>query len=288
MRASDRIMARLVAAAAATLCLTVSGCRTRARSAPVIYWDDAAAVPHGAPAARSAAADPGRTTDSIQVIHADAVSPEGRSGGEAAPDGSGSGPAAGRRSEYRIGPGDVLSVSVWRHPELSGQFTVSAEGEVAFESTADVLPVAEMTLDAAKETITHLMRLYVQNPKVSVTIVEYGYRSVYVLGEVRTPGKFPLPPGARLRDVLLEAGVPITSPAAAKWRVLVIDPDLHDPVMRRIDVNRVMTGLDRDNVQLQPGQIVFVPTSRVTMAGRYLAEILYPITQSVRTPDWAR
>jgi polysaccharide export outer membrane protein len=114
---------------------------------------------------------------------------------------------AGQPKPYGIESGDVLSIVVWDHPELSGAgavagaaaaepaapgapaagFVVDHEGMVQFPY-AGRLKVAGMTEDQARKLLTTKLAHYIRNPKVTLRVQSYRSKRVYVDGEVKTPG----------------------------------------------------------------------------------------------------
>jgi polysaccharide biosynthesis/export protein len=99
---------------------------------------------------------------------------------------------------YRIGRGDVLSVIVWNHPELSNPMgtTAGAEGigrlvrddGTIFFPFAGTVAVAGESTETARQRITEGLRPYIENPQVDVRVVTFRSQKVYVTGEVATPG----------------------------------------------------------------------------------------------------
>ncbi|WP_025140087.1 polysaccharide biosynthesis/export family protein [Achromobacter sp. DH1f] len=112
---------------------------------------------------------------------------------------------------YRIGPGDILSIVVWDHPELvlptqtyaigtgvtelafgdtaSGipGYTVSSTGYIQFPYTG-LLKVAGLTELQARNLIVNSSGKYIQDPQITVRVLGYRSKRVYVEGEVKTPG----------------------------------------------------------------------------------------------------
>ncbi|MCZ8393134.1 polysaccharide biosynthesis/export family protein [Achromobacter xylosoxidans] len=112
---------------------------------------------------------------------------------------------------YRIGPGDILSIVVWDHPELvlptqtyaigtgvtelafgdtaSGipGYTVSSSGYIQFPYTG-LLKVAGLTELQARNLIVNSSGKYIQDPQITVRVLGYRSKRVYVEGEVKTPG----------------------------------------------------------------------------------------------------
>jgi polysaccharide export outer membrane protein len=90
---------------------------------------------------------------------------------------------------YSIQPGDVLSVSVWKEPDLQGEVLVRPDGGLSFPLVGDI-DAARMTLDALKQELTHRLQKYVPDPVVTVALKQLGGNRIYVLGKVNRPGEF--------------------------------------------------------------------------------------------------
>ncbi len=99
---------------------------------------------------------------------------------------------------YRIGPGDVLQVTVWDHPELTipaGSFRdpessgqqIGDDGNLYYPYVG-VIHAAGMTAPELRVVLTEKLSAYIQNPQLDVRVVAYRSQKVYVVGEVNTPG----------------------------------------------------------------------------------------------------
>ena len=124
-------------------------------------------------------------------------------------------PAAGRQQappadkSYRIGPGDVLVIRVYKLPQLSSD-AVRVE-----ESGLIRMPLIDEAIQAACRTESELAKdiaarylKYMKNPQVDIFIKEYHSRPVAVIGAVNTPGRFQLQRRVRLLELLSFAGGP--------------------------------------------------------------------------------
>ena len=108
--------------------------------------------------------------------------------------------------DYRLGPGDVLDITVFGNDDLSRTTTVQPNGAIALsllgEVKVDGLSVAEV-----KEKLTALLaRDYLVNPQVDVRVREFQSQFVIVVGEVNSAGRKPLRGKTRLIDVLVDCG----------------------------------------------------------------------------------
>jgi polysaccharide export outer membrane protein len=107
-----------------------------------------------------------------------------------------------RREEYLIGPGDVIQVIVWDHPELtipaggfrdaetSGQ-QVGEDGYMYYPYVG-MIKAEGMNVAALRDVLTSRLSRYIQNPQLDVRVIGFRSKRVYVVGEVQTPGVLPL------------------------------------------------------------------------------------------------
>jgi polysaccharide export outer membrane protein len=107
---------------------------------------------------------------------------------------------------YRIGPSDVLQIKVFDEPSLSNKFTVDSDGTITYPFLGRI-EVRGKTLREVEDTITAGLRAdYVKNAQVTVEIDAFRSRSIYVLGEVKAPGKFIIEGPVTLLEVIARAG----------------------------------------------------------------------------------
>ena len=95
--------------------------------------------------------------------------------------------------DYSIGPEDVLKISVWDHPDLSlEEAAVSLEGYISFPLIGQVSVKGLTTSQVEKRLCRLLADGYIVNPQVRVAVAKFRSKLIFVLGEVRSPGAFPL------------------------------------------------------------------------------------------------
>jgi polysaccharide export outer membrane protein len=107
-----------------------------------------------------------------------------------------------RREEYLIGPGDVIQVIVWDHPELTipaGSFRDAetsgqqvGEDGYMFYPYVGMVKAGGMNIAALRDYLTDRLSRYIQNPQLDVRVIGFRSKRVYVVGEVQTPGVLPL------------------------------------------------------------------------------------------------
>jgi polysaccharide biosynthesis/export protein len=91
---------------------------------------------------------------------------------------------------YRIQPGDILSITVWKEEDLQGDVLVRSDGGLSFPLAGEILAMP-MTVDELRKEIARRLEPYVPNPVVTVALKQSGGNRIYVLGKVNRPGEFP-------------------------------------------------------------------------------------------------
>ena len=179
---------------------------------------------------------------------------------------------------YTLGRDDVIQIDVRNQPEFTGPFVIGFDGRIQYNYLGDI-PIAGMTKYEVQQVMEKLLTRYVRVPVVSVTILAYNSKVVYVIGEVGRPGKYIMRGDAiKLREAILAAGLP--TPIAALSRVHVIKPDLTNPRVRKVNLKRILyKGKLKDDVDLFPGEIVVVPSTFMSGVNRFLSSLLSPATR---------
>lgn len=115
--------------------------------------------------------------------------------------------AAQTNETLLIGPGDLLHVQVFDTPELEQHARVTDAGELPI-ILGDNVKVSALTPNEAAHAIEKALfdKRYMLHPKVLVTVEQYATQSVSVLGEVKTPGAYPVNTPRSILDVLALAG----------------------------------------------------------------------------------
>jgi len=174
-------------------------------------------------------------------------------------------PAQAQEKEYRIGPKDVLKITVWGHEDLTRTSVVSADGTFPFPLIGDV-PAAGLTPSQLEARLKGLLgRDYLVDPHVSVSVQEYRSQRVFVLGEAEKPGTYPLTGEATLIDILSQAGGPAKT--AGKQAILVRVPKSQGPLLPgttgsttlRINLRRLLDGDVAENVSVKDGDTIYIP-----------------------------
>src|SRR5690606_22561720 len=118
---------------------------------------------------------------------------------------------------YRVGAGDVLAVMVYGETGLSGEFTVSPDGTIAYPILGNV-PVAGLTSAEIAGRVDKALADYVPAPAVTATVARYA--PVFIVGDVERPGRYEYRPGmTALELVALGGGVRRTPADGGAWLV---------------------------------------------------------------------
>jgi polysaccharide export outer membrane protein len=158
---------------------------------------------------------------------------------------------------YRIGPEDVLQVSVWSNDALSRTAPVRPDGRISLPLLNDVR-AAGLTPMELREELIRLLAEYIPRPEVAVTVTEVKSFKVSVMGAVTKPGRYELKSRATVIDVLAMAEG--FTEFAARSRIVVLR-STGDRVERlAFDYDKVASGGPAQaNFYVRPGDIVLVP-----------------------------
>lgn len=176
-----------------------------------------------------------------------------------------------QQNSYLIGPQDILAISVYDDSDLSGQYNVEQDGTLMFPLIGRV-KVAGLTTRVVEAEIRRLLLDgYLKNPQVLVAVEQYRSQQIFVIGEVRSPGPYPLTGDMTLIEALAMAGS-VTTLAADE--VLIIrpadngarrnpdpDPDA-DAHVTRVDLSDIRAGTLSQNVRLRDGDTIVVTRAR--------------------------
>lgn len=113
------------------------------------------------------------------------------------------GPASG---DYRIGPLDILDISVFQVPDLSKTVQVSASGIIRYPLIGDLTAAGKTPASLESEIANKLGAKYLQSPQVSVSVKEATSKRVTVEGAVNKPGIYPLVGQTTLLQTIVQAG----------------------------------------------------------------------------------
>ncbi|MGH9543386.1 MAG: polysaccharide biosynthesis/export family protein [Terriglobales bacterium] len=108
-------------------------------------------------------------------------------------------------SGYALGPGDVLAISVWQEPGVSGTVPVRPDGKISLPLIGEV-QASGLAPEQLQKLLTFKLKAYIEHPQVTVVVQEVRSRTFNVLGAVVHPGVFPLDKPMTVLDAIAQAG----------------------------------------------------------------------------------
>jgi polysaccharide biosynthesis/export protein len=161
----------------------------------------------------------------------------------------------GSGSAGLIGAGDLVEMSVFDTPELSGKLRVSNSGDVILPLVGS-LHVAGLSANEVQELIRQKFvdGKFVNDPQVTVFVTEYATQGVSVLGEVKTPGVYPAFGAHNLVDYISFAGG--LTPLAGSDITITRAGHPNEPQI--VKVSSSISSKALDNPEILPGDSIFV------------------------------
>ena len=164
--------------------------------------------------------------------------------------------------EYRIGPKDLLEISVFGLDDLNTTVRVSEEGKITLPLLGEVKVQGLTKTEVEKELARLLEKKYLQNPQVTVFIKEYQSKRVSILGAVQNPGPYELLGRQTLLQIISEAGG-MTEDAGETIIIIRQLADGSSKTLRIPAEELIVKGDAKLNIVLQPGDIINIPVDKI-------------------------
>ena len=120
---------------------------------------------------------------------------------------------------YRLQPGDVLQVSVWKEEDLNNAVIVRPDGRINFPLVGEA-QASGSSVEELRQLIAEKLEKYIPDPVVSVSIQQLSGNVVYVIGKVNRPGEFPIVRNIDVMQALSMAGGTSTYAALNDIKIL--------------------------------------------------------------------
>ncbi len=177
-------------------------------------------------------------------------------------------PASTKQSvlAYKITLTDLLRIDIYQEEDLRTMSRVDAKGKINLPLVGEVL-VAGLTVSDAQKAVEAAYRdgRYLRTPQVTINVEAYAPREVSIQGQIRSPGRYPLPieTSMTVLELVTRAGGFTDTAKGTAVNITRVTPDGKKQVFT-IDVDSLLKGKDRANINdnslmLEPGDIVFVP-----------------------------
>ena len=173
-------------------------------------------------------------------------------------------------SAYKIGPLDVLEVSVFKVPDLSRTVQVADSGTINLPLVGEVPAAGRTAQDVERDLTKRLGAKYLQSPQVNVYVKEYNSQRVTIEGSVKKPGVYPIRGDASLLQIIATAeGLTDT----AQSEVAVFRNVDGKRTAAKFDVGEIRSGTLQDPKLVQ-GDVVIVSDSAVKSAYQNLLKAI--------------
>jgi polysaccharide export outer membrane protein len=196
-------------------------------------------------------------------------------------------------TDYIVGPQDVLTITSYDQADLSGKFAVEADGTFSYPLIGR-FKAGGLTLRAVEGGLKQQLKEqgFFKNPQVTVAVEEYRSQKIFLVGELRSPGTYPLSGGMTLVEAIARAGS--TLPTASGEALIVhssstggeapgpVTPAQADSAATvvRVDLKDLESGGSARNAALRDGDTIFVPRAEsVYVFGQVKSPGAYPLQQ---------
>ena len=170
--------------------------------------------------------------------------------------------------DYLLGPEDVIEITVWGHPDLQRQVAVSLDGNISFPLIGDIKAAGKSVQELEKILAGKLADGYLVNPQVSVNVKEYKSQKVYIMGEVKNPGTYPVTKKNDLLSILSLAGsftsgagpeVMVVRPKNRKGEPITLEEArLRQENIIKINLKAALDGDASQNISIHDGDSIIV------------------------------
>jgi polysaccharide export outer membrane protein len=158
---------------------------------------------------------------------------------------------------YSIAPEDVLTIDVWKEPEISRTVPVRRDGKISLPLLND-LQAAGLTPTQLGSEIVERLRATIVHPQVTVIVAQMSSLRIYVLGQVTRGGAYPLVPGMTVMQALSVAGG--FTPYANVKKIHVMRTENGTEKIFPLNYKDVSRGRKPEqNIHLKPGDTIVVP-----------------------------
>ncbi len=158
---------------------------------------------------------------------------------------------------YKVGAGDVISLSVWKDQTLSRQVTVLPDGTVSLPLIGQIVAGGKSVTELEQE-IAGRIKKYLPDPVFDVSVMQVNSMLIYVLGKVKNPGQIPIQTDITVLQALAIAGG--LGDFADEDSIKIIRKENNQTRSFPFEYDRIIKGEKLEqNIQLQRGDVVLIP-----------------------------
>jgi polysaccharide biosynthesis/export protein len=190
-------------------------------------------------------------------------------------------------TNYVIGPEDVLTITSFDQDDITGKYQVDADGTFSFPLIGRVHAGGLTLRQLQAELVKRLKEGFFKDPQIGVAVEQYRSQKFHIVGEVRTPGTYPLTGDMNLMEALARAGS--ATPTAA-GEVLIVRaktqdaadgptlPNRDDVDVTTIELKALQSGRLAQKFALRDGDTIVVPRAEsVYVFGQVRNPGAYPV-----------
>jgi polysaccharide biosynthesis/export protein len=166
-------------------------------------------------------------------------------------------PAVAVPAGYIVGDSDVIHVNVWKEPEVSQTVVVRTDGNISLPLINEV-KVSGLTPLQIQDLVGERLKGFLNNPQVTVTVIEIRSKRAFITGEVARPGTYSLNAETSVLQLIAQAGG--FTPFAKKDSIVVLRTEDGKQFRLKFKYKEVVQGKKTEqNIALHPGDTVVVP-----------------------------
>ena len=184
-------------------------------------------------------------------------------------------------SEFILGTGDEIEITVYRHDDLNRRIRVPPEGKNTLPLIGEI-QTKGVSVYQINEKIKEELSNYLVNPEVSVEVTSFKGQKIFVLGEVHRPGVYQIDPPTTVLEAISNAGGFNLDGKSSS--VLLIRGGPEKPEVKTLDLKKTLEkGKVSQNILLQTGDVVYVPRTFIAQVDRFFQHfenIIRPIVWS--------
>lgn len=165
--------------------------------------------------------------------------------------------AESQSQNYKIQPGDVLHIAVWKEEDLTTDILVRPDGHFTFPLAGDIdakgKNAQQITVELEKK-----IQKYIPDPVITVSVVQILGNKIYVIGKVNNPGEFIMSHDIDVMQAMSMAGGASTFAGLNKIKILRRANGVQKAISFKYAEVEAGKNLQQ-NILLQPGDVVVVP-----------------------------
>jgi polysaccharide export outer membrane protein len=163
----------------------------------------------------------------------------------------------GAQGDYRLNPGDILSISVWNEDALQQEVMVLPDGTISFPLVG-ILTVADRTPAQVQDELKEKLSRLIPDPEINLTVSAVEGNNIFIIGKVNRPGRFPMTSPTDVVQALSLAGG--FTPYAETEKIQILRRTGEKQKVIKFDYNKVAKGKALEtNILLRSGDTIVVP-----------------------------